>query len=157
MQISGRERFERYLEDFQEGEVHLHWPGRTITEAANEAFCLWTMNHQPLHLDVEYAARSQHGQRLVNGLLVLSLAVGLSIPGMSGATFANLDYDEVLHEAPIFIGDTIYAESTVIEVRPSRSRGDRGVVRVETRVTNQHGRRVLSFKRRFMVPSRPGS
>ena len=157
MQLSGRDRFERYLEDFQPGEVHTHWPGRTITEAANENFCVWTMNHQPLHLDAEYAGRSQHGQRVVNGLLVLSTAVGMSIPGLSGATIANLDFEQVLHEGLTFIGDTIYAESTVLDVRQSRSRPDRGIVQVETRVTNQRGERVLTFKRRFMVPKRSPS
>ncbi len=157
MQISGRERFERFLEDFQIGEVHTHWPGRTITEAANENFCVWTMNHQPLHLDVEYAGQSQYGQRLVNGMLILSMAVGMSIPGLSGATLANLEFEKVVHEGPTFIGDTVYAESTVLEVRPSRSRPDRGVVQVETRVINQRNERILSFKRRFMVPSRDRS
>ncbi len=154
MKISGKERFERYLEDFQVGEVHSHWPGRTITEAANEAFCLWTMNHQPLHLDVEYASHAQHGQRLVNGLLVMSIAVGLSIAGLSGATIANLEYDKVIHDGPVFIGDTIYAESTVVDVKASRSRPDRGVIEVETRVSNQKGQRVLTFRRKFMVPRR---
>ena len=138
----------------QPGEVHTHWPGRTITEAANENFCVWTMNHQPLHLDAEYAASSQHGQRLVNGLLVLSIAVGVSIPGLSGATIANLDYQQVVHNGPVFIGDTIYAESTVLDVRQSQSRPDRGIVQVETRVANQRGDSVLTFKRRFMVPKR---
>ena len=152
--ISGRDRFDRHLEDFQAGEVHDHWPGRTITEAANEAYCLWTMNHQPLHLDAEYASATQHGKRLVNGLLVLSIAVGLSVPGLSGSTIANLEYEKVVHDGPVFIGDTIYAQSTVLDIKKSKSRPDRGVVEVETRVNNQHGDRVMTFRRRFMVPKR---
>ncbi|MCL0102179.1 MaoC family dehydratase [Dehalococcoidia bacterium] len=154
MDISGRDRYERFLEDYEVGEVHNHWPGRTITEAANENFCLLTSNSQPLHLDAEYASGTQHGQRLVNGMFVLSTAVGMSITGLSGNTIAQLDFEQVLHERPTYIGDSIYAESKVLEVRRSRSRPDRGMVQVETIVTNQRGERVLTFKRRFMVPGR---
>ena len=155
MHYSGRERFERFLDDLREGDVYSHWPGRTITEAANEAFCLLTMNHQPLHLDAEYAKGTQHGKPLVNGLLVLSTAVGMSVPDLSGATIANLDYEVVTHHAPVFIGDTMYAETTVLNVRESASRPDRGIVQVETKVSNQRGEMVLSFRRRFMTPKRP--
>ena len=154
MQISGRDRYERFLEDYEVGEVHTHWPGRTITESANENFCLLTSNNQPLHLDAEYAAGTQHGQRLVNGMFVLSTAVGMSITGLSGNTIAQLDFEQVVHERPTYMGDSIYAESKVLEVTRSKSRPDRGVVQVETIVTNQRGERVLTFKRRFMVPSR---
>ena len=157
MEHSGRATFERHLEDLRPGDRFRHWPGRTMTEAANNAFCFWTLNQQPLHLDAEYAAKTQHGRRLVNGLLVLSVAVGVSIPDLSGATIANLEYEHVRHQAPVFIGDTIYAETTVLDVRPSRSRPDRGIVHVETRVTNQRGEDVLTFTRRFMVPRRPSS
>lgn len=142
------------MEDFEEGDVYAHWPGRTITESANEAFCLLTMNHQPLHLDAEYAKASQHGRTLVNGLFILSTAVGMSIPDLSGAAIANLDYEQVVHHGPVFIGDTIYAESTVLNVRASGSRPDRGIVQVESRVANQRGEVVLAFRRRFMVPKR---
>ncbi len=154
MEYSGREQFERYLEDFHTGDTFIHWPGRTITEAANAAFCYWTLNKQPLHLDAEYARGTTFGKPLVNGLLVLSIAVGVSIHGMSGAIIANLGYEQVAHDGPVFIGDTVYAESTVLDVRPSSSRPDRGVVHVETRALNQHGHRVLTFSRRFMVPTR---
>lgn len=156
MEHSGREAFERYLDDLQPGDKFIHWPGRTITEAANDAFCFWTMNRQPLHLDAEYARASQHGQRLVNGLLVLSIAVGMSVPGLSGNTIANLEYDRVVHHAPVFIGDTIYAETTVVGVRPSRSRPDRGIVEAETRAWNQRGEQVLTFARKFMLPRKAG-
>ncbi|MEE9285047.1 MAG: MaoC family dehydratase [Dehalococcoidia bacterium] len=154
MEHAGQETFERYLEDLRPGDRYRHWPGRTMTEAANNAFCFWTMNQQPLHLDAEYAAETQYGRRLINGLLVLSVAVGMSIRGLSGATIANLEYERVVHEAPVFIGDTVYAETTVLEVRESRTRPDRGIVQVETRVTNQSGQRVVTFTRRFMLPRR---
>lgn len=146
-----REVFERYLEDFAEGDVIEHWPGRTITEYANEAFCLATMNHQPLHLDAEFAGQSSYGKVLVNGMLVFATAVGLSIPGMSGKIVANLGFDKVVHHGPVFIGDTIYAESEIREVRPSRSRPDVGIVKAETRVSNQRGEVVLTFERGFMA------
>lgn len=151
MEHQGRQRFERHLGDFQVGDIYTHWPGKTLTEATNESFSLLTMNPQPLHLDAEYAAHSQHGKVLVNGLLVLSTAVGLSVPGMTGGIIANLDYEHVTHDGPVFIGDTIYAESTVLSVLESASRPDRGVVQIETRVVNQRRERVLTFKRRFMV------
>lgn len=151
---SGRDQFERFLEDFHQGDIYSHWPGRTMTEAANEAFCLWTFNHQPLHLDAEYAKQTQHGRILLNGLLVLSTAVGMSIPGLSGGAIANLDYERVVHDGPVFVGDTIYAETTILDVRPSQSKPDRGVVSVETRVVNQHGQQVLTFRRRFMMRKR---
>lgn len=151
MRISMREQFERHLEDFHVGDVLEHWPGRTITEAANEAFCLATMNHQPLHLDAEYAKQSSYGRILVNGLLVFSVATGLSVAGMSGKIVANLGYDKVVHRGPVFIGDTIYAETEVQSVRPSQSRPDVGIVGVETRVRNQRNEPVLTFQRTFMV------
>ena len=154
MEHSGRAAFERYLDDFEVGDVFRHWPGRTMTEAANSAFCFWTMNQQPLHLDAEYAAGTQHGRLLVNGLLVLSVAVGLSVRGVSGNTIANLGYERVDHHAPVFIGDTIYAETTVTAVRASASRPDRGIVTTETTATNQRGERVLTFSRTFMAPKR---
>ncbi len=154
MHYSGRAQFERYFEDVQTGDVITHWPGRTITEHANEEFCLLTMNHQPLHLDAEYAKGTQHGRLLVNGLLVFSTAVGMSVAGLSGATIANLDYEVVTHQHPVFIGDTIYAETTILDKRESRGKPDRGIVHVETRVLNQRGEQVLSFRRHFLLPKR---
>ena len=97
MRHCGRERSGRYLEDFKEGDGYAHWLGRTITESANEAFCLLTMNHQPIHLDAEYAKASQHGRTLANGLFILAAAAGMSIPDLIGATIPNLDYEPVVH------------------------------------------------------------
>ncbi len=151
MEYAYRDVYERYLDDLSPGDRFRHWPGRTITEAANNAFCFWTQNTQPLHIDYEYAAKSHYGQPLVNGLLVLSIAVALSIPNLSGATIANLSYDRVEHLGPVFIGDTIYSETEVLDVRHSRSRPDRGIVTVTTSVTNQRGEKVLTFQRKFML------
>ena len=97
----------------------------------------------------------QHGRILVVGTYVFSLVVGMSVGDLSGKAVANLEYERITHDAPVFQGDTIYAESEVIETRPSRSRPDRGTVYVESRAFNQHGERVLRLRRRFLVPRRP--
>ncbi len=146
--------FGGYFEEFEVGAVYRHWPGRTISEMDDTLFCMLTMNHNPLHIDAHYSAKTQHGQCLVAGPLVFSLAVGMSVPDVSGKCIANLEYEAVCHEGPVFHGDTIYAETTVLEKRESRSKTDRGVVSVETRVRNQRGERVLSFRRTVLVPKR---
>ena len=147
-------RFGRYLEEFAVGATYKHWPGKTITEYDDHLFCLLTMNHHPLHIDATYAKRSQFGKNVVVGNLVYSLAVGMSVADVSGKAIANLQVDELKHENPTFHGDTIYAESTVLEITPSTSKPDRGTVVVETRAYNQDGRRVCSFSRRILVPRR---
>lgn len=145
-------RFGRYYEEFAVGDVYRHWPGRTLTESDDVLFCMLTMNHNPLHIDAHYAARTQHGRPLVVGLLVFSTAVGMSVADVSGKCIANLEYEAIRHEGPVFHGDTIYAETTVLDKRESESKPDRGVVRVETRVRNQRGETVLTFRRRVLVP-----
>jgi acyl dehydratase len=147
--------FGRYLEEFEIGQVFRHWPGRTITEADDTWFCLMTMNHHPLHIDAHYASQTQHGQRLVVGTLVFSLVVGMSVADISGRAIANLEYEEVKHVAPVFHGDTIYAESRILEIHESRTKPDRGIVRVETRGFNQRDETVLTFRRRVLIPKRP--
>jgi acyl dehydratase len=149
-----RDSFGRYLEDFDVGAVYRHWPGRTITEFDDTWFSLLTMNQHPLHIDEAFASGTQHGQRLVNGLLVLSTAVGMSVPAVSGKAIANLGYESVTHAAPTFHGDTIYAETTVLDVKPSQSKPDRGVVYVETRVRNQRDEHVMTLRRKVLVPTR---
>ncbi len=146
--------FGRYLEDFKVGDVYEHFPGKTITEADNHFFSLLTMNHHPVHLDVEYASKTQHGKILVVGTLVFSLVVGMTVRDVSGKAIANLAYHEIIHHAPVFIGDTIYAKTTVLEVRPSRSKPDRGIVKVLTEAFNQDGVKVLSFSRSVLIPKR---
>lgn len=148
-------QFGRYFDEFEIGAVYKHWPGRTINEADDTWFSLITMNQNPLHIDENYASKLQHGQRLVNGLLVLSIAVGMSVPDVSGLAIANLGYEDVRHIGPTFHGDTIYAETTVLEKRESESKPDRGIVYVETRAFNQHRETVLTLRRRVLVPKRP--
>ena len=150
-----RDTFGGYLEDFVPGDIFKHWPGKTITEMDNHLFSLLTMNHNPLHIDERYMSKHQHGKILVNGALVLSLVVGMSVPEMSGKAIANLEYEKIVHTGPTFHGDTIYAESEILEVTESRSRPDRGIVYIETRGHNQSDEQILTMRRRFLVPKRP--
>lgn len=147
-------QFGRALEEFEVGAVYRHQPGRTLTESDNQLFSLLTMNHHPLHIDANYADGTQHGQRVVVGTLVFSVVVGMSVPDISGRAIANLAYEQIDHVAPMFVGDTVYAESTVLDVRESSSKPDRGVVRVETKAWNQHGEIVLRFRRAVLIPKR---
>ena len=144
--------FGRYYEEFSVGQVFQHWPGRTINEADDTWFSLLTMNQHPLHIDAHYASQTQHGQRLVVGTLVFSIAVGQSVADISGRAIANLEYEAIKHVGPVFHGDTIYSESRVLELRESASKPDRGIVTVETRAFNQRGETVLTFRRRVLIP-----
>ena len=148
----GKETFGGYLEDFKPGDVFKHWPGKTVTEMDNHLFSLITMNTSPLHIDENYMKDHQHGRILVNGALVLSLVVGMSVKDTSGKAIANLEYERITHDGPVFQGDTVYAESEILEVRPSRGRPDRGIVYMESRAFNQRGEQVLTMRRRFLVP-----
>jgi len=144
----------RYWEEFRVGEVIKHWPGRTITEADCTWFALLTMNQHPLHSDAHYAEKhTQHKQRVVPGPLVFSIGIGMTVADVSGKAIANLEIEPCRDSRRSFIGDTIYAESTVLDLRESRQ-GDRGTVTVETRVTNQRGERVMTFRRTALVPKK---
>ncbi len=144
--------FGRYFEDFTVGDVYKHWPGKTITEYDDHLFCLITMNHHPLHMDAWYAERqTQFGKNVVVGNLVYSLVLGMSVPDVSGAAIANLEIESLQHKMPTFHGDTIYAETKVLEVNESKSKPDRGIVTVETKAFNQDGKEVCYFRRRVMV------
>ena len=146
--------FGNYFENFSEGQVFKHWPGKTITESDNNLFSLLTMNHHPLHIDAEYAKNHYPGKILVVGTLVFSLVVGMSVPDISGKAIANLEYESVKHDAPVFIGDTIYAETRVISKQESKSKTDRGIVYVETVAFNQNKIKVLTFRRKVLIPKK---
>jgi len=146
--------FGRDYEDFQVGDEYRHWPGKTISESDNNLFSLLTMNHHPVHLDAHYAASQHHGRILVVGTLVLSLVVGLTVRDVSGRAIANLSYEAVRHLAPVFVGDTVYARTTVLTARASRSAEDRGIVTVRTVASNQDETDVLEFQRTLLVPRR---
>lgn len=145
------EQIGRYLEEFSKGEFITHKLSKTIFESDNNLFSLLTMNHHPVHLNIDYAKKNQHGKILVVGTLVFSLTVGLTVPDISGKAIANLDYENIDHRLPVFIGDTIYAETEVLEVRASKSRTDRGIIYVETKAKNQHGNTVLTFRRHVLI------
>jgi acyl dehydratase len=147
--------FGRYLEDFAVGDVYRHWPGKTITEYDDHLFCAITWNHHPLHTNAHYAENQTEFKRnVVVGNLVYSLALGMSVPDVSGRAIANLEVESLQHRAPMFHGDTLYAETTVRDVKESSSKPDRGVVTVETRGYNQDGAEVLYFRRKVLVPKR---
>ena len=153
-EASGGHPYGRYLEEFEVGAVYRHWPAKTVTESDDHLFCLITMNHHPLHLNDVYAAASQQGRNVVVGPLVYSLALGMSVSDVSGKAIANLATEELSHPAPVFHGDTLYVESEVLEKRESKSKQDRGTVKVHTRVFNQDGTLVAEFKRLVLVPRR---
>jgi len=144
----------RYYEDFTVGDVYKHPFGRTVTETDNVWFTNLTMNLNPMHFNEAYAAETEFGERLVDGTFVFALAVGMSVVDVSVNATANLGYDEVRHHAPVFHGDTIFAESEVLEKRESDSREHVGIVTTELRAYNQEGRKVLSLERTPMVLKR---
>ena len=140
-----------YFEDFVVGEEIKHSLSKTIFESDNNFFSLLTMNHHPVHTNIDYASNNQHGQVLVVGTLVFSLAVGITVPDISGKAIANLGYEDVKHLAPTFINDTIYVRSTVLDKRESKSKPDRGIIYVESVAYNQRGEDVLSFRRHVLI------
>lgn len=140
-----------YFEDFVEGAEIRHALSKTIFESDNNLFSLLTMNHHPLHTNMDFAGRSQHGKILVVGTLVFSIAVGMTVPDISGKAIANLGYEEVKHLHPVFLNDTLYVRTKVLGKRESGSKPDRGIVHVESIVSNQDNVDVLSFKRNVLV------
>jgi acyl dehydratase len=149
-----RESFGRYLEDFAVGDVYEHRPGRTISETDNTWFTLLTMNQHPLHFDAEYAAKSEFGKPLVNSCLTLSMVAGMSVSDISQKTVANLGWDKIKLTAPVFAGDTIYAESEVLGVRESKSRPTQGIVTVRTTGRKADGTVFMSYERSMLIPKR---
>ena len=140
-----------YYEDFIVGEEIRHSLSKTIFESDNNFFSLLTMNHHPVHTNVDYASKNQHGKILVVGTLVFSLAVGITVPDISGKAIANLDYEGIKHLAPVFLGDTIYVRTKILDKRESHSKNDRGIIYVESVAYNQDGVDVLSFRRHVLV------
>lgn len=143
-----------YFEEFIEGEIIEHELSKTIFESDNNFFSLLTMNHHPVHTNVDYASHNQHGQILVVGTLVFSLVVGMTVPDISGKAIANLGYEDIRHLAPTYIGDTLYVRTRVISKRESKSKPDRGIIYVETIGYNQRGEDVISFRRKVLVKKR---
>jgi acyl dehydratase len=149
-----RERFGRYFEEFCVGDVYEHRPGKTVTESDNHLFTLLTLNSHPLHFDAEFGRQSEFGRNLVVSTYTLSLLVGMSVTDVSQKAIANLGMDQVRFTAPVFAGDTLYAESEVLAKRESESRPGQGIVTVLTRGHNQRGELVCSFQRDMLIPAR---
>lgn len=149
-----REEFGRYFEDFEPGAIYEHRPGRTICEADNTWFTLLTMNQHPLHFDAAYAARSEFGRVVVSSPLTLGIVTGMTVSDISQKAIANLGWTDISLTAPVFVGDTLYAESEVLEKRGSKSRPTQGIVKVATRGMKADGTLVISFVRSIMIPRR---
>jgi itaconyl-CoA hydratase len=148
----GRACAGRYFEDFTVGDVYEHRPGRTIGEADNTWFTLLTMNQHPLHFDAAYAAKSEFGRPVVNSCLTISIVAGMSVADVSQRAVANLGWNDIRLTAPVFVGDTIYAESEVIAKRESKSRPTQGVVTVRTTGRKSDGTVFMSYERTVLVP-----
>jgi itaconyl-CoA hydratase len=149
-----RESFGRYYEELEVGDVYEHRPGRTISETDNTWFTLLTMNNHPLHFDAEYAAKSEFGRPLVNSCLTLSIVVGMSVSDVSYKAIGNLGWNDIELTAPVYAGDTLYADSEVLAKRESQSRPMQGIVTVRTRGLNQDDKVVITFERTILVPKR---
>src|SRR5690349_18014740 len=142
----------KYFEEFRVGDVFRHQPSRTVTETDNLLFTTLTMNPQPLHLDAEFSKNAEFGQRLVNSIFTLGLVVGLSVGELTlGTTVGNLGFEKTEFPKPVFHGDTIYAETEVMDKRESRSRPQWGIVTFEHRAKNQHGDIVMRARRQAMM------
>lgn len=152
-----REDRGRYYEDFVAGDVYEHRPGRSITEADNIWFTLLTMNTHPVHFDNEYAAETEFGKALVNSCLTLSIVAGMSVSDTSQKAVANLGWTDIKLPAPVFVGDTLYAESEVLEKRESKSRPQNGIVTVKTTGKKADDTVVMSYVRSFLVMKRPAA
>lgn len=143
----------RVYEDFEVGDIYQHPLGRTVTQTDNIWFTLLTVNPNPIHFDAHYAAQTPFGRPLVDSTFTLALVTGLSVTDVS-QNGINLGWDEVRMPAPVYEGDTIYAQSEVLSARESKSRPDRGIIEVKTTGYNQEGTVVLTFKRSIMVYKR---
>ena len=148
----------KYFDELNVGDKIKHSLGRTITEADNVLFCALTMNTQPLHINEDFASKTQFGQRIVNGIFIMGLAVGITVPELTeGTIVANLGYENVRHPNPVFHGDTLYVETEVLEKRESSSKPDRGIVRLKHIGKKQDGVVVVEIERIVMFLKRPSA
>jgi itaconyl-CoA hydratase len=147
----------RYYEDFEVGDVYEHRPGRTITDADNINFSLMTMNQHPMHCDAAYAAKSEFGRPLVNSGLTVAIVLGMTVQDVSGKAIANLGWQDIKLTGPVFPGDTIYAESEVLDKRESRSRPGAGIVKVRTTGKKADGSVFMTFDRSALIQKRDGN
>lgn len=148
-------RFGGYLEDYEVGDRYIHWPGKTITQAEDHMFCMITMAASPIHVDSNYASTEMSGGRnLVVGSFIYSLLLGMSVSDISGRAIANLGVEKLRHTAPMYHGDTLYGETTIVHARSSKSRPATGIMTVETTGYNQDKKVVCTFMRSVLLPKR---
>ncbi len=146
----------KFYEELEVGQRFRHPLGRTVTEADNTLFSMLTMNTQPLHTNEDFAVKTQFGQRIVNGIFTLGLVTGLTVSDLTeGTILANLGYEHVRHPNPLFHGDTVYAESEVLEKRDSVSRPETGIVRLKHWGHKPDGTVVVEFERTVMFLKKP--
>jgi acyl dehydratase len=143
-----------YFEEFTVGEEIHHAQSKTIFESDNNLFSMMTMNHHPVHTNIDYCSQQQHGQILVPGTLVFCLAVHMTVMDISGKAIANLGYENIEHLHPTFINDTLYSKTIILDKRESKSKNDRGIVYVETIGYNQDKVEVIKFRRRILIKKR---
>ena len=141
----------KFYNEFNIGETITHSLSKTIFESDNNLFSLLTLNAHPLHTNLDYAEKSQHKQIVVVGTLVFSLAVGITVSDISGKAIANLEYLNIKHINPVFLNDTIYVHSKILDKIESRTKSDRGIIHVESIVLNQNNEVVLTFERKVLV------
>jgi acyl dehydratase len=146
----------KYYDDLKVGMIFKHSLGRTITEADNTFFNAMTMNTQPLHLNEDFSRKTHFGKRIVNGILTLGVVIGITVNELTAGTIvANLGYEKVEHPKPVFHGDTIYVETQVLEKRASRTKPDRGIVKLRHIGKNQHGDVICEVERTVLFLKRP--
>jgi itaconyl-CoA hydratase len=147
----------RFYEDFDVGDVFRSRFGRTVTEYDNLLFTCLTMNTNSIHFDAPYAEKTQFGQILVNSTFTLALITGMTVPDTSENAAANLEWTDIKLPKPVFIGDTLWAESEILDKRESRSNPDVGIVTMRCRGVNQRREVVIEFRRTFMLYKRGAS
>ncbi|MCA9904582.1 MAG: MaoC family dehydratase [Anaerolineae bacterium] len=146
----------KYFEDLEPGMLIRHELGRTLTEADNLLFCSLTLNTQPLHINEDFASKTEFGQRIVNGIFTMGVVVGISVPDLTAGTIiANLGYENVRHPKPMFHGDTLYVETEIVSKRESQSRPNAGVITMKHSGRNQHGDVCIEVTRSALFLKRP--
>jgi len=146
----------KYYEDLEPGMIIRHDLGRTLTETDNLLFCSLTLNTQPLHINEDFARKTEFGRRIVNGIFTMGVVVGISVPDLTAGTIiANLGYENVRHPQPMFHGDTLYVETEIVAKRESQSRPNAGIVTMKHVGRNQHGVICIEVTRSALFLKRP--
>lgn len=152
-----RTKLGRDYDDFQVGDIYEHRPGRTLLQADNSWFTLLTMNTHPIHFDLNYASHTEFGRPLMNSTLTLAVVSGMSVSDTSQNAIANLGWNDIRLLAPVFDGDTLYAESEVLAKRLSKSRPGQGIITIQTTGMNQNEDPVITYERSFLIAQRDAS